>query len=90
MSDWQPIETAPKGEVRIILSSPYRGPMHKDDNPKGYHLYAEPARVGEGLWTCEVMGGVEGWHWANDSCSCCWEPIPVPPTHWMPLPPPPT
>lgn len=76
MSDWQPIETAPKDETVVLLFIPDFG--GGDDNPcmiTGFHDgYDGPHRIGAG-WTSNDMARV-----ATGGS----------PTHWMPLPQPPT
>lgn len=77
MSGWRAIETAPKDE-RLILYVP---PGEREANWRTKEMVSYPFRVGEGLWLDDA------WHWANDSCECCYGPISSgSPTHWMPLP----
>lgn len=74
---WQPIETAPKDGMRVLLYDPkcdvaISGLWHDDpgkNTPDGY----EPA------WS---------W-WVADDDLLLWDDGTAP-THWMPLPPPPT
>lgn len=77
MSDWQPIETAPRDGERILLFAPA---WHISADHPVHNAMTVDARVGEGLfWDGE-------WRWANNSCDCCWYEMRVAPTHWMPLP----
>lgn len=80
MIEWQPIETAPKGEDDMLL---LLTPSHDDD-------YAISIVIGFwGLvdtWSDELGSAWLNW-WEgldeNDIWTACN------PTHWMPLPPPP-
>ena len=78
---WQPIESAPKDGTAVVLYTP---PGEYTVNFRTKEKKLSEPKVGEGLMLSDE------WHWANDSCSCCYGPIyPVQPTHWMPLPEPP-
>lgn len=76
MSEWQPIETAPKDGKAVLICSP--------GNRVAVAFYGDEAFIGNG-WhvTVPCMGG---WgsgsdthiHWPEDQ-----------PTHWQPLPEPP-
>jgi hypothetical protein len=79
MSDWQPIETAPKDGTAIILAVPTE---HRD----GFI-------VGEGYFAPENLEGGDWW-WAGVYHSDYYGgPISEmnhwPPSHWQPLPEPP-
>lgn len=92
MSEWQPIETAPKDGTDIILGA----------LPQIYDGKPTPARVTIGHWTteeeCRIYVGDCG-----GECRCpeydyeapfwmSWDggfTEENPPTHWMPLPAPP-
>lgn len=73
MTDWQPIETAPKDGTRILL-------LGKE--------YGEPkvsigAYQDNKVWSDESSTTDDGYGWyGHDN----WSPTP---THWMPLPEPP-
>jgi hypothetical protein len=82
MTDWQPIETAPKDGTPILLF--YPGPDYDSGN---YHSDGEAVGV--------TMAVVRGRTTANGYL--IWEgyysavdPSYATPTHWMPLPEPPT
>lgn len=88
MSDWRPIETAPKdGRSVLVYADGY--------DAMGYGVQW----IGAACWTTMLLAG-EPPHWMGlpparhetetfpDGTS--WQkPIPVTPTHWMPLPEPP-
>lgn len=77
MSEWQPIETAPKDGTQILLYCNYYsssnieiGSFRNDDNDK--------------------EGEEKGWFDNSyDDFSCGYASTPLAPTHWMPLPDPP-
>lgn len=73
MSEWQPIETAPKDETEILVY----GEETRTIAGWGmiYSPYGDARRKG---WRCEATPDIEG-H-ASDG---------IEPTHWMPLPAPP-
>lgn len=91
MSEWQPIETAPKDGTPILGYGPMPG-INAEDH--GWH------QVRETNWKCYPVGspgyakwqkgegplGI-GWDWYESvhNWSHSWQP-----THWMPLPPPPS
>lgn len=77
MTDWQPIETAPKDGTHILafMEGAVIEAWWEDMS------YGEPDRAGMGEWECPRL--------SSHGCGCCcstndW------PTHWMPLPTPPT
>lgn len=76
MSDWQPIETAPKDETLILL-------FGKERYGECYDLDEVVIQIGywstwhSGQWRLELFGPNEDTLWFI-------------PTHWMPLPPPPS
>ena len=73
MSEWQPIETAPKGGQH---------PYHQQPEGRStFILVWNGNHVGVAYGQIE-LGQLE-W-WGEDG-----EPVEPPPTHWMPLPPPP-
>jgi hypothetical protein len=74
MSEWQPIDTAPK-DGTAILAFPCR-----IDDPAGNGLIDAPYVVIWRDWT--QYGGDAGWHEAGGERYAMWEP-----THWMLLPP---
>lgn len=73
MSEWQPIETAPKDGRMLLLwigdEKPIVGHWHQDDR--------HPQMTG---WDPAEYG--------HEGCGCCADHMPVP-TLWMPLPEPP-
>lgn len=83
MSDWQPIETAPKdGTAVLVMRNIWPGTKSGfAEACNGHNTYVSE------FWADE---GDEGGEWM------CYmdmirEPIcPIEPTHWMPLPAPPT
>jgi hypothetical protein len=87
MTDWQPIETAPKGSSIdhpwIVLACFYE---HVDeDGEKTGDVSRSWQHVGTwflGKWQT-LSGGFEG------IGPNAWMPLRGNPTHWMPLPPPP-
>lgn len=74
MSEWQPIETAPKDGTPILVFSPYE----KRDEPTNIIV----ARYG-------TANGEEFWDYCEEMLSNVSGEIDPSPTHWMPLPPPP-
>ena len=78
MSEWQPIETAPKDGTPILTFS-------EDAAKEGYHqlLNGVPAPTMQVMAFC--MGGFDMLDEHGDLlCAACYDP-----THWMPLPEPP-
>lgn len=67
---WQPIETAPKNNTRILLWYPWTG-RALTFAPPGFHYI--------GIWTC-TDEGVHAWRDPDD-----FEIIGEGATHWMPL-----
>ena len=80
MSEWQPIDTAPK-DLGVILFA--NGGEYEVFSAVG-DLEVHTTKIGEGYWESG------DWGWANDSCSCCHRPIEGLVSHWMPLPNPPS
>lgn len=86
MSEWQPIETAPKDGTLILVA----GPVIDSSDVAGYVPWKE---------TYVVLAWWEGSCWLgcfgdyhDTGCPICggWFEYPVVwPTHWMPLPEPP-
>ena len=75
MSEWQPIETAPRNGTAVIL-------LIDDIALQGEWIeYPANDRRGKGEWKVEQIS----WH----GCECC-EVDDDQVTHWMPLPPPPS
>ena len=100
MSDWQPIETAPKDGTVIILSTDYTRAGH-DRVRCGYWLFARSHRW---IMKDENTQVRDGWtdnsRWqlfiSEDSGSMEYSDVDeqtfvrdFDPTHWMPLPSPP-
>lgn len=95
MSDWQPIETAPKdGSAVLLLSIPYE----MDTGPNGIHQV--PAKVAIGYWWpdgtswVDELGRADCDHAYTLAKTGVWasgggwfQPNEV--SHWMPLPQPP-
>lgn len=77
MSEWKPIETAPKDRSEILLF--WWETISADEPPM--------ATCGVCAWqnTATYPDVHMCWTWA-DTC----EPIEYEPTHWQPLPPPPS
>lgn len=75
MSDWRPIETAPRDGTRVLVSF----------GARGVHAVAweEPAHSGFEIWC--VDDGKHGPYALRGYLDAG----PTAPTHWMPLPPPP-
>ncbi len=76
MSDWQPIETAPKDEDRLVLL------WFPEEQVQSVAYYS--AYYAEGGYGC-----VDGFPWVQP---CSGERLNIyygTPTHWMPLPTPP-
>jgi hypothetical protein len=81
MSEWQPIETAPKDGSVLLVWYPI------GDYPSGNHVFASfvcfRGKIPRGTFYGEPYR--DGW--CNDHNGAY---LPVEPTHWMPLPTPPT
>ena len=82
MSEWQPIETAPKDGRAILIYEPTGryGNLQSDYQAErnGPRVKFDDYRFAIGYWRPYGSGG-----WGNRNCSD------VNPTHWMPLPEPP-
>lgn len=79
MSEWQPIETAPRDGTDIIIlvdNMAIQGYFH---TPKDIPVHATWIRR-DGRWEYITL--------ESHGCGCCSSYDP-PPTHWMPLPEPP-
>jgi hypothetical protein len=75
MSEWQPIDTAPKDGTPILAYGPeYCG---NKNITAVLEWYAFTPRIGGGMWNAVGASGYE--------CECDLQE----PTHWMPLPEPP-
>ena len=77
MSEWQPIETAPKDRTEVIIFGLWAGEITGRERTPGIFLasYCGPGGDFDGYdWS--VSGGDAYASWAK-------------PTHWMPLPEPP-
>ncbi len=73
MSEWQPIETAPKdgGSVLLFIDrTAIEGQWDNETRADGY-VY------GDGKWVVDSL--------PSHGCGCCSYDNPEP-THWMPLP----
>jgi hypothetical protein len=80
MSDWQPIETAPKDGQMIILYPNWRIVWWEfGDEEWMYDAVPIEMMNGEAVISCRKEPGPLYCRYAND----------VQPTHWMPLPEPP-
>jgi hypothetical protein len=77
MSEWQPIETAPKDGTPILIWQPDRDPKPNDG-------YCDDHRYAIGYWRLAHPGWtINATPWGNRNSAS------VNPTHWMPLPEPP-
>lgn len=78
MSDWRPIETAPKDGTHVILWVPFFMPQTVRE------------KLGRG-YGAVLAGGWNSWEkvWALEIGGSCVGPKYMVPTHWMPLPDPP-
>lgn len=79
MSEWQPIETAPRDGTEILTW----GYLHDDGgpyHPNGMSRLGEMPMMQISAWATEIG------FWYSDVFSSHGHA----PTHWMPLPPPPT
>lgn len=87
MSEWQPIETAPKDGAPVLL-------WLKEPPDRNYMVSGLCDNIAIGFWLhgrwgsievedCGSMGG-ELTGWMSD-----WSSIDLAPSHWMPLPEPP-
>lgn len=73
MSEWQPIETAPRDASRILIYCPR----------------SNRAKVMEAWWALEYEGGPGYWSTPPGPAGRGYIILPEAVTHWMPLPPPP-
>ncbi len=79
MSEWMPIETAPRDGTRVIVFSPYG--VH---SRAGYQGDCRCQHVCESYWHQPGNPQVEGF-WTSPMGQARFRP-----THWQPLPAPPT
>lgn len=79
MSDWQPIETAPKDGTWIVLLIPES--CHDSDRPKTWIEAAKWIEEYQGVWE-QVSRDRKDLVEQDLSHWSCYED----PTHWMPLP----
>lgn len=71
MSDWHPIEAAPKDGTLVLLAH------------KPLQLTGQTQSVARLVQSAD---GSSRWCIAKDATSRKWLSLPVPATHWMPLP----
>lgn len=76
MSEWQPIETAPKDGGPVLLWFPWGKTVDSDTGFNGIRFI--------GLWSSDGDGGPVCWRDPED-----FEALGDNATHWMPLPAPP-
>jgi hypothetical protein len=78
MTEWQPIETAPKDGREVLLFGIWAGEIHG--------LNADPT-IAVGAWQGGKSDyqGDDFWALTGGDVYACW----MRPTHWMPLPEPP-
>jgi hypothetical protein len=69
MSEWQPIETAPKDGAWVLLGD-------FKEHAEGEHSQGV-ARFTDGRWT---DGFGPEWYWANAFCPTHWMALPTPPS----------
>jgi hypothetical protein len=81
MSEWQPIETAPKDGTNVFVCVP------TDSSFPTAAFYLTSAYCEEEYGDPDYME--EGWYWAPGYPSDFHE-YPINPTHWMPMPAPPS
>ncbi len=77
MSEWQPIESAPKDGTWILLGG---GRTDDEDDAR---------TIAVGQWTNYLNGGTTSWHWQFAWYDGGYYGAYNNPTHWMPLPEPP-
>jgi len=77
MSEWQPIETAPKDGTWILVC----GGRTEDEEVTRTHAVAQ--------WTDDLNGRKTKWHWQFAWYDGGYYGFYENPTHWMPLPEPP-
>lgn len=78
MSEWQPIETAPKDGTPILTFGIWAGEIAGRDDRPGIYVAA---------WRYGGRSDYDGFHWSCEATDAyaAW----VKATHWMPLPEPP-
>lgn len=75
MSEWQPIETAPRDGSQILV---YRPQAHLTNDPQV--KVCRSVQHDKGCWEKTVPPGMDSTNFTDGYCK---------PTHWMPLPQPP-
>ena len=88
MSEWQPIETAPKDGTRVIGA--FWSIRWADSHRKGEVVtcWWQP-ECGAFISDARVMTLAEGYTFDDGTTQRIHSPTIEPVTHWMPLPPPP-
>lgn len=79
MSEWRPIETAPKDGTAVLVFSPY------EDRTDPTNVVV--AKYKEAFSKTPNVGG--WWEYCEKLISDVQGEVEPPPTHWMPLPEPP-
>lgn len=85
MTDWKPIETAPRDGSEVLLFEPGMDAAYwMAMETEGFTFPANSGRV---------VGRFYDNNWVSHAAEAGWdgsvEPAPLRPTHWMPLPSPP-
>lgn len=75
MTEWQPIETAPKDGTALLLYGMWAGEISG---------IAKEPQIDIGLWAGgrSDYSGSDWWQLSTGDAYGCW----IRPTHWMPLP----